>query len=299
MTLDYGKVLETPIAPIQFNNFYLPPTFRLASINAPRRITQVAIQRSDIIVQQSTYENAKQIEIDGRVFTNQLNIEETLLTCQQALSEIRANMKTRDDRKLYLEEYKHYNARFSDMSEEYVEGTNRHVADVTIAFIASDPYLYDEDEVIETTTIDNTGETFNLINEGNVETPLNIEADITTDTESIQIKFFDNPDSDTHDAVMILDSDALRAGENDNANDLTYTSTDDILINSVELTIIRNTEPILPHLRTPLTETVENIRNLPIMLQPGTNKIEISTINENTSASGEFDVTLKYTSRWA
>lgn len=97
--VDLDNVRLTPIAPIRFDDFYLSKTFRVVSIGAPRDIQEVDIQRREGRLQQTTYEASHQIQITGRVHNQQVQKGDTLLTCTQALREIRAYINTPDDRK--------------------------------------------------------------------------------------------------------------------------------------------------------------------------------------------------------
>ena len=263
---------STPIAPIRFDDFYLPQTFRVVSIGAPRDIQEVDIQRREGRLQQATYEASHEIQITGRVHNEQIIKGDTLLTCQQALREIRAYINTRDDRKLYLEDDIFHYARLARMRTAFVPYTNRQVADLQLNFSIADPHEYSDTEAVSGALSYNgngpTNEiqhTFN--NEGSTETPLHIDFNITGNpVNNIAIKIYDGT-SNTISRTMVLDSPGYSNASTPNY----YTSSNSIIIDSRERTITYNGENIIHHIRSDWTATA--IQNLPIELPIGETKI--------------------------
>ena len=268
------NVRRTPIAPIRFDDFYLPKTFRVVSIGAPRDIQEVDIQRREGRLQQPTYESSHEIQITGRVHSQQVEKNGEALTCPQFLREIRSYINTRDDRKLYLEDDIFHYARLARQRTAFVPYTNRQVADVQLNFSIADPHEYSDTETVSGSLSYNgngpTNEithTFN--NEGSTDTPLYISLSITGNpVNNIAIKVYDGTSNNVK-RVMILDSPGYSASSSGNY----YGTGTTIIIDSRQRTITHSNTNIIHHIRSAEEWTATPVQNLPIELPPGETKV--------------------------
>ena len=216
------NVRRTPIAPIRFDDFYLPKTFRVVSIGAPRDIQEVDIQRREGRLQQPTYESSHEIQITGRVHSQQVEKNGEALTCPQFLREIRSYINTRDDRKLYLEDDIFHYARLARQRTAFVPYTNRQVADVQLNFSIADPHEYSDTETVSGAIAyagngpaNEVQHTFGITKDRLIHhSTLNYYA-ITGNVNNIAVKIY-NGNSNNVRRVMILDSPGYSASNSAN-----------------------------------------------------------------------------------
>ena len=283
------NVLSTPIKAISFNNFFLPETFRLTNIRVARRLTSSVIQRREGILQQTSYNAPKELQIQGQVFAGQSIDSTSYTTSDEIIDIILQRFQTSDDRRLHIRDGRYYNARLNNSRIIYTPNTNRNVAELQLSFIASDPYQYND----TTTTINKTsGLTETLTNNGGTDTPLTITITMTKSVQYIEIDFFPGQDSatGTPDSRMILDS----PGHPGDTSEY-YSSGEQILIDSPNLelnyTSGSTTTPALDHIRN---LTNDPIQNLPINIETGNTTIRI----RDNSGAIPGTIIYQFTDRW-
>ena len=302
--VDLDNVRLTPIAPIRFD-FYLPQTFRVVSIGAPRDIQEVDIQRREGRLQQTTYEASHEIQIAGRVHNQQVGKKGQLLTCQQFLREIRRYINTREDGKLYLEDDIFYYARLARQRTSFVPYTNRQVADLQLNFSIADPHEYSDTET-ESGDINYSGsrpidEVAHLFdNEGSADTPLYIDIRIGSQAvNNIAIKIYEGNGLNIA-GVMLLDS----PGYSDSNAPNYYASGSRIIIDSRERTVTYNGENIAHHIRSAEDWTATPVQNLPIDLPPGETRVGFHNNMGNRITNGPdtrsvtMTINAKIQNRW-
>ena len=294
--VDLTQVLDTDVAPIRYDNFYLPMTFRVASISEPIRLTQHQIQGLDGVLQQEPFLNAKLIEITGRVFSGQITLDDVSQSCDSLIDMIRGVLVKKSDRRLYLDDTRYFNALLAGSKRDYVEDTNRGVADMTLQFIASDPYQYSVDLIEQTDSGVTALETSILTVGGNTETPLKFEIEITSSScSSVRLNFYDDsldPDGEPS-GSMVLDSPGYSAGDSNGY----YNAGDVLVIDSLsrEITYIPSGGVgviALHHVRSDEIDLLP-VRLIPLLLDVGDTKVGYGPTD-----TGELEVRLSYRSRW-
>ena len=290
--VDITQALSTPVNPIRFDRIVLPETMRVVSESQPRRLSQTGIQRSDKTLQQTTYETAKLIMVEGNIYDNHGN---SGYSCQDLIRWIRGSVTTREDRRIFIENGYYYMGRLSRSRVDYSVGTNRDTGLLSLEFVISDPFHYEVRPVeVYTTGIDDTFTFINIENAGILESPLKLDFTIQGDTASIQIYFYGT--DATIDSVMILDS----PGVADSDSSLYYKDGDQIIIDSDNLTLTWipvttgiETQEIFHHLRSARVWTANPIQHLPVLLEPGRNRLAIKGLDV-----GDFNVRLSLLNRW-
>ena len=300
---DYGDVLSTPIRAISFNDFFLPETFRLTSIRESRRLNSSVIQRRHGVLQQTTYNGPKDIQIQGQVFTNQFDVNGTPLSCDEIIDTINSRFKTPNDQRLYIQNNRFYYARLTSTQTTYIANTNRNVAELQLSFIASDPHQY-SNELLGIGNIHNiTGNAFqahDLPNNGATETPLKITLTLIQAMDSIEIHILD-PSTDDLLKAMILDSQPI-IGDDGVSVPRQYQDGDTFELNSRTLELNYTTGHTLARITTLAYHHIRDqqpIQNLPINLNPGINRIGVQAQGASNNSNNSIDVTYEYRHRWA
>ena len=309
---DYGDVLNTPIRAIIFNDFFLPETFRLVSIRESRRLNSNVIQRRHGVLQQTTYNGPKDIQIQGQVFTNQFEVNDEPLSCDQIISTINSRFKTPNDQQLHIQNDRFYYARLTSSQTTYVANTNRNIAELQLSFIASDPHEY-SNELIESPeyeTQENTFEAQTIPNEGATETPLKITLTLVQAMNSIEIHILDpsitSPGVDPLNTnritgslkAMILDSPPII--EDGVSQTTQYQGGDTFELNSRTLDLNYTTGPTEARVTTLAYHHIRDqqpLQNLPINLNPGTNKIGIRARGAGSSGNS-IKIIYEHRDRW-
>ena len=292
VVVDITQALSTPVNPIRFDRIVLPETMRVVSEGQPRRLSQTEIQGSDKTLQQTTYETAKFIMVEGNIYDNHGN---SGYSCQDLIRWIRGSVTTREDRRIFIENGYYYMGRLSRSRVDYSVGTNRDTGLLSLEFVISDPFHYEVRPVeVYTTGIDDTFTFIDIENAGILESPLKLDFTIQGDTASIQINFYGI--DVTIDSVMILDS----PGVADSDSSLYYKDGDQIIIDSDNLTLTWipvttgiETQEIFHHLRSARVWTANPIQHLPVLLEPGRNRLAIKGLDV-----GDFNVRLSLLNRW-
>ena len=300
---DSDNVAETILASLRFDNFVFPATFKLTSVRTSRRITQSPIQRAHGVTQQTTYENTKEISIEGVIHEGQLTIDDKELSLEEVKDHITGHITTPNDRELSIRPDRYYKARLRSSDVRYTPNTNRTHGTLSLGFIASDPHQYaDIPKSIDiprtsSTTISasNAAHEEIITNNGNTDTPLKITVIITDETRSLYFGFYEDPNDSNHKYEFILDS--PDPGENAANNAVNYYQIDDhIVIDSAELEVALVNDDgkklIYHHVRTPAIGN-KPIKNLPILIPPGNTKLEFKPLT-----SGEIELNIEYHERW-
>ena len=298
--VDLTNVQSTQIRAIRFENFYFPLTFRIESNRLPRRLQSDQIQRREGVLQQETYENARRIQVSGKVYTGQVMQSGTPLPVDDLLDRINGAVLTGQDGQLCIRANRYYNARVANNNRDYEEGTNGNVADASYEFIASDPFEYDS--TLSTATLANVGTTaltVDLENTGNRSTPLKIvtTVDTTNRARSLRINFYENADNQNQiTSVMIIDS----LGQRTNDSDLYWRNDDEITIDSANLLLTHKrgttVSSVIELARTSTLWTTTPIKTLPILLPVGTSKISVELTESGDT--GNVDVAMSWRNRW-
>ena len=294
--IDYGSVLQTPVAPIAFNNFFLPPTFRVVSKRAGRRLTSTPIEGRAGVLQQTTFDGPQEIQIEGIIYPGLMKRNSIPLSERESIDEILRYITTQDDRPLYIDEGRYYNARLRNNDITYEVDTNRKILTMTLAFVISDPYQYEheiqETPVQVTPVARNIGNAPQIIetlrNRGNTETPVYIALGITNQiantsesNNTIQIKVYSGI------GTIIAGNLYLKPRP-----DEPYTVNSDIIIDSQNIEIVYRTgtesKLIFHHIQNEAP-----IQNVPIQLPIGN-----TNIGFRTEGSGTFTATIQHRNRW-
>lgn len=301
-----SNVLLTPIRAISFNNFYLPETFHVTSRRNARRLNSSVIQRRAGVYQQTTYKAPIELQIQGRVYTGQVSVGGTALTCDEIIDAILSRFETESDERLHLRSDRFYNARLKDNRTTYLVNTNNNTADLHLSFTISDPFQYATNlsSIANLTSQGNERNTITITNNGSLDTPLNITLTIHRQLPTVEVQLFNTADTITSTTnpttKMTLDS----PGEQANNRNGYYQINDTITLDSNELELTYT--PVTPseendRIAGPIFHHIKNespIQNLPINITPGTIQIGIQAYGAATNTGNSITAAFKLRERW-
>lgn len=223
------------------------------------------------------------------------------LSADELIDEISRAINTSEDGWLFLKPDRFYYARLRSSNREYVEGSNRNVANMTYEFLASNPYEYahviDQSILVDVTV---TEQDVMMNNMGNTSTPVKLVctfAGSVSGVRSIRLNFYDQPTDTEPASVMIVDS----LGQKTNDASHYWAANETITFDSENQTLAHTRSDgtvvsVLDFVRNSNEFTAYPVRTLPIEIKPGITRVGLQ-VTEPTD-TGRVRAVFSYRGRW-